>query len=75
MTLEMPRPKRADEAGCIYHALDRGNARQTIFHKHADYEAFERILAEGLERYPCRILAYQLMTNGILSSSPVRTAG
>ncbi len=24
---------------------------------------FERILAEGLERYPCRILSYQLMPN------------
>lgn len=59
----MPRPKRADEAGAIYHALNRGNARATIFQKDADFEAFENILAEGLERYPCRILAYQLMPN------------
>ena len=30
---EMPsRPNRADEAGSIYHALNRGNARQTIIH-------------------------------------------
>ncbi len=57
----MGRPTRADEAGGIYHALNRGNARANIFHKPEDYEAFERILAEGLERYPCRILAYQLM--------------
>jgi len=57
----MGRPKRADEAGGIYHALNRGNARSTIFHKSEDYEAFEQILAEGLERYACRILAYQLM--------------
>ena len=28
-----------------------------------DYEAFERILGEGLDRYPCRILSYQLMPN------------
>jgi putative transposase len=34
-----------------------------IFKKDADFNAFERILAEGLERYPCRILAYQLMSN------------
>ena len=59
----MPSPKRADEPGCIYHALNRGNARQTVLHKGADYEAFEKILAEGLERYPCRILAYQMMPN------------
>ena len=59
----MGRPKRADEAGGIYHALNRGNARATIFHKPEDYDAFERILAEGLERYPCEILSYQLMPN------------
>lgn len=59
----MGRPRRADEAGGIYHALNRGNARATIFHKPEDYDAFERILAEGLERYPCQILAYQLMPN------------
>ncbi|QDT60556.1 Transposase IS200 like protein [Stieleria bergensis] len=59
----MPRPKRADEANCLYHALNRGNAKSEIFKKDADYNAFERILAEGLERYPCQILAYQLMSN------------
>ena len=47
----MPRPKRGDEANGIYHALNRGNARSAIFKKDADYNAFERILAEGLERY------------------------
>ena len=59
----MPRPKRADEAHFLYHALNRGNAKSVIFKKDADFHAFERILAEGLERYPCQILAYQLMSN------------
>lgn len=59
----MGRPKRADEAGGIYHALNRGNARGAIFDKPDDFDAFERILAEGLLRYPCQILAYQLMPN------------
>lgn len=59
----MPRPKRADEKHAIYHALNRGNGRSTIFHKDADYEAFEGIVAEGIERYPCQVLAYQLMPN------------
>jgi putative transposase len=31
---------RADEAGGLYHALHRGNARLAIFRKDADYEAF-----------------------------------
>jgi putative transposase len=34
-----------------------------IFHKAADYEAFERVLAEGLERYPVELLTYCLMPN------------
>ena len=59
----MPRSKRADEAGAIYHALNRANARGTIFHKDGDYEAFERILAEGLQRYAVELLAYQLLPN------------
>jgi len=41
--------KRADEAGAIYQVLNRANRRATIFHKNADYEAFERIIAEALD--------------------------
>lgn len=59
----MPRPPRADEAGAIYHALNRGNARQQIFHKDKDYEAFERVVAEGLEKYEVDLIAYQWMDN------------
>ncbi len=59
----MPRPPRADEAGGLYHALNRGNLRANIFHKEADYEAFERILGEGLKRYQIELYSYQLMPN------------
>ncbi len=57
----MPRPPRADEAGGLYHALNRGNSRARIFRKEADYEAFERILAQGLERYEVPLYCFQLM--------------
>ncbi len=33
----MPRPPRADEAGGLYHALNRGNLRADIFRKEADF--------------------------------------
>ena len=59
----MPRTHRADEAGSVYHALNRGNARQRIFRKDADYEAFERILADGLARCDVRLYSYILMPN------------
>ena len=38
---------RAAEGGSVYHVLNRANGRRPIFEKPADYEAFERILAEG----------------------------
>jgi putative transposase len=59
----MPRPRRADEAGGLYHVLNRGNNRQTIFWKDEDYSAFERILSEGLNRYDVSLYAFQLMPN------------
>ncbi|TWT66606.1 transposase [Allorhodopirellula solitaria] len=59
----MPRTKRADEAGRIYHALNRGNDRREIFHKPEDYLAFQRTLQQGLEKYPVDLLAYCLMPN------------
>ncbi|WP_406698307.1 hypothetical protein V5E97_05550 [Singulisphaera sp. Ch08] len=36
----MPRTARASAAGYCYHALNRGNARATVFHKDGDYDAF-----------------------------------
>lgn len=59
----MPRPPRADETGGLYHALNRGNARAKIFRKEADYDAFERIIGEGLKRYDVQLFAFQLMPN------------
>jgi len=34
-----------------------------LFHKAEDFAAFERVLAEGLERYPVELLTYCLMDN------------
>jgi putative transposase len=59
----MPRSKRADEAGCIYHAMNRGNNRNEIFHKPEDYLAFLRVLREGLDKYPVDLFAFCLMPN------------
>ncbi len=54
----MPRPLRADVAGEIYHALNHGNAQQSVFKKDADDESFERVLDEGVSKYPVDLLAY-----------------
>jgi len=34
----------------IYHVLNRGSARRGLFHKDADFDAFEGVLGEWLER-------------------------
>jgi putative transposase len=47
----------------VYHVLNRANARMTLFHKDEDYEAFERVLEEAVERTETRLLAYVVMPN------------
>ena len=59
----MPRPLRADEAGAVYHALNRGNARKPVFYKDEDFAAFECVIVEGLEKYSVELYSYQWMTN------------
>ncbi|MEX0702453.1 MAG: transposase [Planctomycetales bacterium] len=59
----MPRRARIAPGGYVYHVLNRTVARLAMFEKDADYLAFERILAEALEKHPTRLLAYTLMPN------------
>lgn len=59
----MPRTARASAGGLCYHVLNRGNARQEVFHKPDDYAAFARLLGEASERLPMRLVAWCLMPN------------
>lgn len=59
----MPRNHRAARGGYCYHALNRGNARRTLFHQDGDYAAFVQLLREARERTPVRLLAWCLMPN------------
>ncbi len=59
----MGRPQRATAGGYVYHVLNRANARATLFHKAADYDAFMRVLAQTQARVPLRLLAFCLMPN------------
>ena len=45
----MPRTLRSDFSGQIYHALNRGNARNRIFFKEEDFETYERVIKPGLK--------------------------
>ena len=59
----MPRTARSIEAGMVDHVLNRGNGRLRLFHKEGDYDACDRVLVEGLKRYPVDLLTYCLMPN------------
>jgi putative transposase len=59
----MPRRPRHAPGGLVYHVLNRAVARLALFEKDADYEAFERVIAEALEKHPTRLLGYVVMPN------------
>lgn len=47
----------------VFHVLNRGAGRQRLFEKTADYQAFEAILDETLDKVPMRICNYCIMPN------------
>ena len=59
----MPRIPRAQQAGFVYHVINRGNGRATIFHRAQDYQAFLSILALAKARHPVKMFAFSLMPN------------
>ena len=59
----MPRTARVAPGGMVFHVINRGVNKNDLFFDDTDYQAFERIIAETLEKRPMRILSYCLMKN------------
>ncbi len=59
----MARPLRIEFPGAWYHVMNRGSARQTIFHHSQQYQLFIDLLKEAHNRYQLEIHAYCLMSN------------
>lgn len=59
----MARITRVDVGNEVYHVLNRANARVQIFDTDADYQQFESVLEEAVEKYDMRLLAYCIMPN------------
>jgi putative transposase len=57
----MPRPQRIQYDNAFYHVMNRGRARQTIFHDERYYQAFLDTLAEAHQRFHGIIHAYCLL--------------
>ncbi|MDY7110301.1 MAG: transposase [Planctomycetota bacterium] len=60
----MPRVQRQAPGGVVYHVLNRGVGRMTLFETGEDYAAFERVMRRSQDCEPgVRLLAYCLMPN------------
>ena len=59
----MPRPLRPIADGLIYHVINRGNNRQTVFRKAGDFQAFLDALASLKERKRFDLFGYCLLNN------------
>lgn len=59
----MPRIARVQPGGYVFHVLNRGNARMSIFDDDCDFAAFERIMAQAIDKDNMRLLSYCLMPN------------
>ena len=57
----MPRPLRIEYENAFYHVMNRGRARQTIFHDERYYQAFLDTLSEAHKRFHGIIHAYCLL--------------
>jgi putative transposase len=47
----------------VCHVINRGVGKQRLFFNDDDYRAFEKAIAETLEKRPMRLLSYCLMPN------------
>jgi len=59
----MPRIARSLADEQIYHIINRGNRRETIFHDNYDYERFLKLILESKTKFKIKIFAYCLMPN------------
>jgi putative transposase len=59
----MARKPRSFAADIPYHIMNRASARARIFHKDADYRAFETTLEQAVAKFNLRLLTYILMPN------------
>jgi len=69
----MLRTARASVGGMWYHALNRGNRREAVFHKPGDYDAFVKAIADACTHRPIDVLGYHLMPNHLVRLLPILT--
>ena len=61
----MPRGSRINIEGLIYHVINRGNNRQSIFKDEENYGKYIELLERYKERYGFKLYSYVLMNNHV----------
>lgn len=61
----MPRQPRFNLPGYPQHIIQRGNNRNNVFARPADYRFYLDKLKQACEKFSCRLHAYVLMTNHV----------
>ena len=59
----MPRRRRTAIPGVIFHVINRGARKGSLFEAKTDYLAFERLLRKTIDRFDVAVFAYCLMPN------------
>ena len=59
----MPRSSRASLGGVCYHIINRGNARNEVFHKDDDYQSFLKAVSHACIEQPMPVYGFCLMPN------------
>lgn len=59
----MPKRNLAAAGGIVFHVLNRSVRRMPLFTDSVQYDAFQWVLREALDRLPIRLLAYCVMPN------------
>ena len=57
----MPRRRRFAQAGYVFHVLNRGAGRQTLFDTSSDYDAFVALIEQAKSQVSMRVLAFCVM--------------
>lgn len=59
----MARSPRCVVPGCVYHVVNRGSRKGSLFGSYQDYESFQRLMVRALQKYPVAVFAYCMMPN------------
>jgi putative transposase len=59
----MARLARKTLGPAYFHVFNRSHERAPIFARPTDYQAFLGVLAEGLDKYPMRLISYCVLSN------------